>query len=88
MDQAITRARSTSTEQNHENFEFFEKDTIGYFLITINVMCMVLMFWSLTLALSPIIKAYCCCCCRKKKNAADTKVNPEESEGNDDGGGD
>ena len=91
MDQAIRMARTANNQINEEtgemvnagSMEFFDRNTVGIFLIVINVLCLILMMFSLATALSPLFKQYCC----RKKNQGDTKVNPED-DGDDDGGGD
>jgi hypothetical protein len=56
--------------------EHFEKDFIGYFLIATNVLCLVLMVFSLVAAVAPMVKEYCCK--KKKIPNNNTKVNPEK----------
>ena len=49
-------------------------------LIVINVMCLVLMVFSLMAALGPMVKEYSPCC---KKRSNNTKVNPDGGGGGD-----
>jgi hypothetical protein len=84
MDQAIATARTTAapnseTMDTTNSMEQFDPMTIGYCLIAINVLCLILMVFSLMAAFGPLVKEYCC---KKKSNT--TKVNP----GGGGGGGD
>jgi hypothetical protein len=82
MDQAIARtpaAPNSETMETTTSMEQFDPKTIGYFLIVINVLCLILMVFSLMAAFGPLVKEYCC---KKKSNT--TKVNP----GGGGGGGD
>ena len=80
MDQSIAFWRTKATTDtgamvDAESMEQFDGKTIGYFLIAINVMCLVLMVFSLVAAVAPMVNEYCC----KKRagKSAVTKVNPE-----------
>ena len=85
MIQAIATAKKarpnceTEAMDTTNSMEQFHPKTIGYFLIVINVLCLILMVFSLMAAFGPLVKEYCC---KKKSNT--TKVNP----GGGGGGGD
>ena len=89
MDQSIdfwrTKAnRETGATVDAGSMEQFDGETIGYFLIVINVMCLVLMVFSLMAALGPMVKEYSPCC---KKRSNNTKVNPDGGGGGDEAEG-
>ena len=67
--------------KNGESMQHFDQTFIGYFLIVINVLCLILMVFSLVAAVAPMVKEYCC---KKKNPNNNTKVNPEKG---DEGGG-
>jgi len=67
--------------KNGESMQHFDQTFIGYFLIAINVLCLILMVFSLVAAVAPMVKEYCC---KKKNPNNNTKVNPEKG---DEGGG-
>ena len=80
MDQSIAFWRTKATTDtgamvDAESMQQFNGESIGYFLIAINVMCLVLMVFSLVAAVAPMVNEYCC----KKRagKSAVTKVNPE-----------
>ena len=62
----------------------FDSEAIGWILISINVICLLLMIISLTIALAPLCKSLCC----KKKEAEtkDGKPGDEEEDDDVDGG--
>ena len=80
MDQSIAFWRTKATTDtgamvDAESMKQFHGESIGYFLIAINVICLVLMVCSLVAAVAPMVNEYCC----KKRagKSAVTKVNPE-----------
>ena len=84
MDQSIAKAQMELVELKNttqsamgnsaESMQHFDQTFIGYFLIVINVLCLVLMVFSLVAAVAPMVKEYCC---KKRTPNSNTKVNPD-----------